>query len=276
MTDIHKRRTKARNYYAAALLLTACYPHSFVIWQVLSQSLNDKVSAALPIVITTVTVAATLVLFVKKMNPRAISQWPWPYLIGGVLVAILGVLATDPGFPAKRIHIPQYIVLALIVQRALSFDLPIRAVLPATLLLTSLLGVHDELMQGLHAQRTFGIRDIGVNSLGALSGALLGVGFYAANTPNHSELPKLVGSTYISLAILSLGTILMVWPLENLRDAPIPLWTLAPITAAGVSIGLLYWRRPMALVRPTLIIATVFLSTPIYVLLSYAPIFIFH
>ena len=273
MTDINKRRTNVRNYYATAFILTACYPHSFVIWQALSQSLNDKVSTALPLLITAATVVSVLAFFSRRNSHRPPSMWPWPYLIGGAIVAILGVFATDPDFPAKRIHIPQYIVLALIVQRALSFDLPVRAILPATLLLTTLLGVHDELMQGLHALRTFGIRDIGVNSLGALSGAMLGSGFYGAETPSR---PNLSGKTLFGAAILILGTSLMLLPLEYLRDAPIPLWTLAPIAAAGFCVGLLYWRGSMEMPRPISVIIAVFLTTPFYVLLSYAPIFNFH
>ena len=273
MTDTNKRRTNVRIYYTSAFILTACYPHSFVLWQALSQRLNDKVSTALPILITTATVAATLVFFIRKKNLRAPGTSPWPYLIGGVLIAILGVFATDPGFPAKRIHIPQYIVLALIVQRALSFDLPVRAILPATLLLTTLLGVHDELMQGLNTQRTFGLRDIGVNSLGALSGALLGAGFYRAEKPKR---PNLDGRTLFGAAILTLATSLMLLPLEYLRDAPIPLWTIAPIAAAGFSVGLLCWRGSMEMTRPIIVIVAVFLTTPFYVLLSYAPIFNFH
>ena len=95
-------------------------------------------------------------------------------LLGGAVVAAsIGLLLTDPQYPAKRIHIAKYVAVAWLVYLGLGGRLggPRRAL--ATLLIAALLGVHDELIQGLHPDRSFGIRDIVANGFGAAAGALI-------------------------------------------------------------------------------------------------------
>ncbi|MBL4720555.1 MAG: VanZ family protein [Alphaproteobacteria bacterium] len=240
----------------------------------MSQRVDDSVSAATPLIALAATLFAIAAISTRRTDENFLSDRRWLYLAGGAIVAFIGVFATDSDFPAKRIHIPQYLILALIVRRALSFDLSGRALLVATILLTSILGIHDELMQSLHPARTFGLRDIGVNALGACSGAILAAGF----SPSRNTLTtmRIFQTPWIQTGVLLLGLGLMLAPLESLRDAPVPIWTILPLVAALPVMGLLYWRDPAQKHRPTRVISGAILATPLYLLLSYAPIFNFH
>ena len=79
-------------------------------------------------------------------------------LLGGsAAVATFGLMLTDPQFPAKRIHVAEYIAVAWLVYRGLGGRLGAPRRAAAAALIASLLGVHDELIQGLHPRRTFGV-----------------------------------------------------------------------------------------------------------------------
>ncbi|MBT5107126.1 MAG: VanZ family protein, partial [Rhodospirillaceae bacterium] len=158
------------------------------------------------------------------------------------MIAVAGILATDPNFPAKRIHIPQYFILALVLHRALSFDLPAPWIFPGAVLFAAVLGVHDELIQGLLPSRTFGLRDIGVNSLGALSGGAVGAGLSLFAARVNKDLPTPNGATLFGIGAVVIGLALMLAPLEYFRDASIPVWTITPLLAAGFALCLISWR----------------------------------
>jgi VanZ family protein len=72
--------------------------------------------------------------------------------------------------------VAEYIILSFLVRYALSYRLEGLRLTLFTALVTALYGVHDEMLQGLHPLRYHGWRDIIVNSVAGLSGAMLGHG----------------------------------------------------------------------------------------------------
>ena len=77
------------------------------------------------------------------------------------------------------------------------------------MLIATLLGVHDELVQGLHAQRTFGILDIVANGLGAAAGALAALGM---TTPlDAPDTPR--AWHHVAFLVLVLCTTMLAYPL---------------------------------------------------------------
>ncbi|MBT5667016.1 MAG: VanZ family protein [Rhodospirillaceae bacterium] len=192
------------------------------------------------------------------------------------MIAVAGILATDPNFPAKRIHIPQYFILALVLHRALSFDLPAPWIFPGAVLFAAVLGVHDELIQGLLPSRTFGLRDIGVNSLGALSGGAVGAGLSLFAARVNKDLPTPNGATLFGIGAVVIGLALMLAPLEYFRDASIPVWTITPLLAAGFALCLISWRDPFSRTRPFAVFILITMTLPLYLLLSHANTLNFH
>ena len=72
--------------------------------------------------------------------------------------------------PNKHIHIPEYVLMAWLLYAVLSRDYPSRDLFVLIFLCASMLGVVDELEQGLHPSRFYGWIDMVVNSGSALIG----------------------------------------------------------------------------------------------------------
>lgn len=243
--------------------------------------LGSTGSAILPFAATAaVFLAAVISILRRPISPRDkpfySNRRGWTYIVAGAAIALVGILATDPNFPAKRIHIPQYFILAFVVRRALSFDLPARWLFPGAVLLTTVLGVHDELIQGLLPTRTFGLRDIGVNFLGALSGGAVGAGLSLFSTPENKNAPIPDKRTLFGIVAVGLGLALMIAPLEYFRDVSIPVWTVLPLLAAGFALCLLGWRDTFSRTRPFTFFILITMTLPLYLLLSHAHTINFH
>mgnify|MGYP000464329935 CR=1 FL=1 len=155
-------------WYAVAALLVALYVNMFALWRGLSHLVGDA-AVNVPYAVTLSVLACLGVAAVRTAHSRPRTRWAIVLL--ALICAGIGLLATDPDFPSKRIHVPQYIALALVVRRGLCSRL---SGWPLTILgwaITVVLGCHDELVQGFHPQRTFGLVDVLTNAWGAAAGA---------------------------------------------------------------------------------------------------------
>lgn len=154
--------------------------------------------------------------------------------IAGALLAIASLALTDPAFPAKRIHVAEYLALAVMVRAYLSRLAGGWGLAGLTAALTALYGVHDELIQGLLPDRTFGLRDIAVNILSAIAGAALGhgLGIFGHGTPiariTREDAAKL---SAIAVAVV-FGIAALLAPLPFYRDLPPPVWIVLPVLVA--------------------------------------------
>ncbi len=260
-----------------ALLLLVGFINAFPAWQALSQALGRQ-AAWLPFGLL---VVVLLLLAGLAWRPGDNGRpWHWPAIAAGLALAGLGLLATDPAFPAKRIHVAEYAVLALVLRRALAPWLAGWGLTLAAALLGLLAGLHDEMVQGLLPSRSFGLRDIGVDGLGALAGALLGHGLrlapggaIAADLPWRALPWGWLGRCWLPLG---LGVVLLAWPLEKLAGAPLPLWTIAPLLAGCAN---LLWQPPAVLpglARLSLILLLFTAPLALYPLLSHVPPLVFR
>jgi hypothetical protein len=136
-------------------------------------------------------------------------------------LALAGLLLADPAFPAKRVHVFQYALLALVVRQALGGRIGGTALLAMAALVAALLGVHDELVQGIRPERYFGLGDILVNSVSALAGACLGAALSQSDDGRGTVTPRAwlaIGIALAGLAALIVG----------LAQTPLPLWAWLP------------------------------------------------
>ncbi len=116
----------------------------------------------------------------------------------------------------KYIHIPQYMILSLLLFFALSVDYRGGGILLLTFILSSLLGVVDEMQQGLYPDRYFGWKDMVINSSGALLGVVLIDTLTAQSVRNWSWLRMIARQKVLCIILFSglAGTIftgLMLW-----------------------------------------------------------------
>lgn len=104
------------------------------------------------------------------------------YLIPCALIVLVIFQSVDN--PNKHIHIPEYVILAWLVYTVLSRDYEGNGILILVFICTSMLGVVDELEQGIHPGRTYGWIDMAVNSSSALIGVFTILGLKTVKTGN--------------------------------------------------------------------------------------------
>lgn len=249
--------------YLTAFMLTGLFIQTFDVWQALALALGPDNAALVPFAGFAALVAASLA---GRRRPRP----PLP-LLCGLAAAGIALALTDPAFPAKRIHVAEYMLLAFVIRfgaARIAAGLPLSVIVAV---LTMLLGVHDELIQGLHPDRSFGLRDILVDGLAAAAGALLG---HAPATGDQADnaLPWTMAMT-LPLAGLALE-LWAVWAIcvhdgDKALAVPPPLWATAPVLGAVLAALLLAPKGvgwPAHLGRMVMVLAGI---TPLYLVLPH-------
>ncbi|MDP7172068.1 MAG: VanZ family protein [Alphaproteobacteria bacterium] len=120
-------------------------------------------------------------------------------------LALAGLLFADPAFPAKRVHVFQYALLALVVRRGLASRLDGVPLMAMSALVAALLGVHDELIQGLRPERYFSLTDILVNTVSASAGGCLGTALWGPGNRDDPPSPRAWLAVGLALAVLLSG-----------------------------------------------------------------------
>lgn len=251
-------------WYVAAAALVLVYVQTFALWQALVAGLGAAAASAVPAFAVAALAAGALAA--ARRRRRAVA-WGWVALGAGLVGAAL--LATDPQFPAKRIHVAQYVLLAWVVERGVPAGLSGLPRAGAAALVAGLFGLHDEFLQGLHPDRSYGLRDAGVNALAALAGALILHGLRGGGrSPGMAKVPPALAA---GGAMLAVGLGLLLAGLEAGLSAPAPVWTMLPLLAGASAATLLAAdaRGPWAETgRVVLVLAA---ALPLYLLATHVP-----
>lgn len=220
--------------YTLAVLLIPLYVNMFSVWKILNSILPQIVMFLLPICITLLLLGTTLLYFSRSQarSESSISMLP---LFAGVLVCVSALTVPDPNFPVKRIHVAEYMSLSLLVRYAMSPKLSGPALFFFSAVLTCLLGIHDEFLQGLHPSRTYGLRDMSVNALGSCGGALIwhGLGLFSLQN-GRAEKERTITVSFTYLFCLAVSTLALVLPLMAYKGFSLPLWPAVPLFATMV------------------------------------------
>lgn len=160
-----------RWFWLLAAIYTAALPQVFSVYRSLVDQFSADLAGKIPLVLM-IFFACTYIaagFLIHKSSTHLL------FLIPSLVLATAAVSLEKN--PNKHIHIPEYVLLAWIIYAATADDYRGRGMPLLIFSLTSMLGVVDELAQGVHPQRSFGLRDIAMNSAGALIGILLLRGF---------------------------------------------------------------------------------------------------
>jgi len=226
--------------YPVAALLVVAYVNTFELWALLVRSIGPEQAALVPF--ATLAVGLGLTVWWIILHRGAIGMRP-VLLVMALALALLGLALTDPAYPAKLIHVPQYILLALVLRRALSDHVGGTALTAATMVVTLIFGIHDEMLQGLHPSRTYGLRDIVVNATAGASGALAAAGIALWRGPSGPlQFPVRIGAALAvqAVALTFLVMTLMRYVGVNPVDAPPPAWAGAPLAIGGIALVALF------------------------------------
>ncbi len=236
-------------YYGLAVVVTATFVQAFQAWQLLVAGIGKAAAGQVPFAAAAAAVAA-----VVAAGWRNRSGWQWPVVAAAAAAIAAGLWITDAAFPAKRIHVAEYMLLSLVVRRGASRHADGWALTVTTAVLTLLFGIHDELAQGIHPSRTFGLTDIVVDAMGGLAGALAGhtLGLFHRRPGADRGWPEAGPWLLSALAVAVALALMLAGIAASIPDSdqlaalmPLPLWPVAPVPAA-VAVALLLDppRRP--------------------------------
>lgn len=273
MKGIAVRRHSGLAYGLAALVLVAAYIGAYGAWRALVSGLGEGRADILPVALTGMAGLGAMALALRvnarpKPEPRAV--------LAGIALAVAALFLSDPAFPAKRIHVLEYAVLALVVGRGLGTEIGGRLLFGATTLTTAVLASHDELIQGLLADRTFGLRDFAVDTVAAVAGVAVshGLGLFA-RPATAEDAPRTI--EWLALALLAAGWLALLAAMPGLIDRPMPLWPVVPLAAGGLAWAIGCAGAPATGARRTLaLLAALMLATAVEPVLAHAVPLDFH
>jgi len=230
--------------HLSCFLLVVFYVNMFQFWAWLSRQLGSgPLTEFLPVIVTLIVLAVIVFRFGQRVNRG--YRIKFLFLGLGIVGAFFALAIPDPHVPIKRIHVAEYIVLAFVVRYTLSKRLEGASLTLFTVLVTILLGVHDEMLQGLHSLRYYGWRDVIVNGMAGLSGSLLGHGLLSFEKPGGQKTTR-NKSKEITPGIIVVYTLLMgavvahVIFLYQQRGSHFTYHSLLPLTGSCLVISVLY------------------------------------
>lgn len=216
-------------------LAVVAFVHFFGLYQLISEKLGKEFIAISPFLLPILLLTA--LFLARKTSTRQWAPLKARPVLLGLCCCFVALALPDPEIAVKRIHVVEYLLLSLYVRYTLSSRLAGIPLLVFSCLLAGLYGVHDELLQGLHPSRTFGLRDMLVNAVAALGGCLLwhGLSIFTQNSTDHME-----GNGSLSLkqgfylAGLAISIPAMAVPLFSHRNESLPIWPFLPLAAATI------------------------------------------
>lgn len=214
--------------HAVAVALVFLFVNLFSVWRQLGETLGITVRDALPwIAVCLMAAAAIALLSIRRWRMRV--SWPW--LAASVVACAAGLAIADPDFPAKRIHVPEYFLLACVVWMSVPGRLRTSATPFVLLACAALYGVHDEFLQGLSPNRTYGLRDMLVNLCGAAGGTF---GLLAFAQPAPVGRGRAGAGPVLAVCSVLGGAALFAWAATGYRNDILPYWALLPLLAGTV------------------------------------------
>lgn len=222
--------------YLSAILLVIVYINMFPAVRYIVKEWGTTPVLVLPILIT-VTVLIVIFCLLLRTERKPQAQPGIALIIIGTAICLAALIIPDPQAPVKRIHVIEYMALSLLIRYTMSVRLKGSALLVYSIFFASLLGVHDELLQGLHPLRTYGTRDILVNTLGSAGGGLIWHGFNLFERPERAsdQHARLSLFSALYLAWLFCSVVVFVVPLFSFREELLPLWPGVPL-AGGLTL----------------------------------------
>ena len=217
-------------------LMVVAFVHFYGLYQLVNQKLGGGFLKISPLVLPILLFAALFFLRYRAAEKSPpIRRLP---VVLGLCCCLAALAVPDPEIAVKRIHVMQYLLLSLCVRYTLSFRLDGGGLLLFSTLLSCLYGVHDELLQGLHPARTYGLRDMLVNAVSACGGCLVwhGLGLFGGRAAGEAAGTKVFLPWFriLQLAGLAAAVPAMAIPLIAHRHDLLPAWPFLPLAAAMV------------------------------------------
>ena len=150
--------------WIAIAIYTFLLPEVIVLYRAIVDRFGKETAGRVPVVLVLVVgvaYAAAIVLSRRRLENVL-------FLLPAGMIALM-IIGLEPN-PNKHIHIPEYVLAAWLLYAVLSKDYQGSGLLRLVFVCGALLGVVDELEQGIHPKRFYGWSDMLVNSASVLIG----------------------------------------------------------------------------------------------------------
>jgi VanZ family protein len=218
-----KKYLKA-TWWILVALYTFILPDFYIIYRNIVTFFGQDAAGKVPVLIVAVLgiVYSFTILFIQK-NPKNLL-----YLVPcGVIALLILTLVSNPN---KHIHIPEYVLMTWLLYAALSKDHKGKGLFILIFIYASLLGVVDELEQGIHPSRFYGLSDMLVNCASALIGVFTIMGLKKMTIADWSWTTRLMDfKGLLGLSLFGfIGAVLMCIALFQVQ-ARLDFWSVYPI-----------------------------------------------
>ena len=220
-------------------LLVLAFVNLYELYRLISDLFGSGFLSLAPLILPPI-----FLMLIFVVGRRTAHQVPvvLPPILLGIAFCLLGLTIPDPEIAIKRIHVAQYLLLSLAVRHTLAARLEGAELTLSAILLSCLYGVHDELLQGLHPDRTYGLRDMVVNTLAACGGGLIWHGlslFDRGPAPTGAMISWSRPQRLIVFGVC-VAVVLMAVPLVAYRNQSLPPWPFLPLAALLIIWGLFF------------------------------------
>jgi hypothetical protein len=171
MKAFHAKTTVNNNLqrfilWSTVVLYTACLPYAIFVYRSIVSQFSPRIAGRVSLfIIIALAAIYTVICIKKKLTVRCLIV----LAVSGIIVTFVMNFETNAN---KHIHIPEYILMSWILYRALALDYHGSGILLLVFICGAMLGVVDEIMQGIHPQRTYGWTDMIVDAAAGLIGCL--------------------------------------------------------------------------------------------------------
>lgn len=158
---------------------TLMLPWAIIFYRKLENTIGPVTTGKIPLTgIIIIGLAYLFYGFFKNTSKKHL----WFLLPSCIIAFIIIKLESNPN---KHIHIPEYMLMAWLLYAALYKDYQGKGVFSLIFICGSMLGIVDELEQGLHPGRYYGWRDMVVNSASVLIGIFFMLGLQEKSSANE-------------------------------------------------------------------------------------------
>ncbi|MFH1995137.1 MAG: VanZ family protein [Nitrospinota bacterium] len=164
--DIKGKGVKRVYLWLAVTLYTLLLPHVIVIYRTIVRNYSSKLAGRVPIFVLIFMGLIFLLISVRK------KCWVKTIITTILsLVIVCSIIKLEPN-PNKHIHIIEYILMAWLLFYLFSLDYKGGGIFILIFICASMLGIVDELQQGLHPARYYGLSDMFINTSSVFVGIL--------------------------------------------------------------------------------------------------------
>jgi hypothetical protein len=241
----YRRHLQRIGLWVTVGLYTAALPYVVLVFRAIDRHFSQQVAGKVPLAIIILFAAVYAAICIKR---KTAARGAVILAAGAVIVLLIMYFETNAN---KYIHIPEYILMTWILYQALAFDYRGRGILPLILVCAALLGIVDELLQGIHPQRTYGWKDMMINTSSSFIGILMLMGVKDPIPGNWCWLGRLKNfKSFLAAIIFGVLTtvpmnlyLLEVQAQQSFRNV-YPRWLLAGnglFVAAAVAVITFFW-----------------------------------